>query len=178
MRKSPAPAPAPAAESAPAMSAVDGKQAAGETTVCESEHVGSSRRVFIDVIRKGDRRRGYITVRNNRDHRLEVGFSLCELKDHFNGELGLDIAFKRGERLRDKQNFVRASQGEFLVMNEDAGIVTVVPRTLVPRILKVVNKLRNAEDVVPAWVLNMQREFAPKNKRAHTHSQARKKGGG
>lgn len=69
-------------------------------------------RAWIDIVRKGGRRRGYITAVKHDDDRLAVGWSLCEGKDRFNAGVGLDIAFKRGERWMDRREVAILNSGQ------------------------------------------------------------------
>lgn len=130
-------------------------------------------RTFIDVVRKGGKRRGYVTTRRTEDNKLEIGFSLCGLKDRFNGKLGLDIAFKRGVRLWSRDSYFSTPQGDFVLMNGDMGSSVTVPRTLIPRILNAVERVKEGRDTEPAWVKCLRTEFTNKSKQ----TSARKKGG-
>ncbi len=113
-------------------------------------------RTFIDVIRKGGKRRGYITVRRRDDCRMEVGYSLCELKDRFNGTLGLEIAFKRGERWLSREHVLISTLAYGM---DDARFVNI-PHTFVSRLLgdvkRAVERLNGTDAVLPGWIIELQ----------------------
>lgn len=134
----------------------------GEPVRNDNSDMGKSpQRTFVDVIRKGGKRRGYITVRKHDDGRLEVGYSLCELRDRFSGVLGLDIALKRGARWIDK-SYVRVhGNGTDMIINFPLEQTVVVPHTIAGRIVADVAQASGifGEVNVPEWV----RELANNN---------------
>jgi hypothetical protein len=124
-----------------------------------SAYTKSPRRTFVDVVRKGGKRRGYITVRRRDDGQLEVGFSLCELKDRFSGTTGLNIAFKRGERMVSRHAYVIPP--DTVVIGSGGDSATAVPRTMLSRILKDAEKSEEifgeyGDVVLPEWVNDLR----------------------
>ena len=120
-------------------------------------------RTYVDVVRKGGKRRGYITVRKQDDGRVEVGWSLCELKDRFRGDIGLEIAFKRGKRVWGKSYTYTRHGGDVLV-GEGSSSIFVIPRSFVGRLLgdveHMVEKSTGSEVVLPQWVIKLQTQYA------------------
>lgn len=132
----------------------------------EQECERKNPRTYIDVVRKGGKRRGYVTVRVGEDGCAEVGWSLCELRDRFNGALGVEIAFKRGIRTKDKLRACDYGRDIFVLNDEGETPSSVfkLPTSFVSRILRdverMVEKSNGAGVVLPKWVVELQSQFA------------------
>jgi hypothetical protein len=134
----------------------EGKEIAGGNTVSKPK---SPQRTFVDVVRKGGKRRGYITVRKHDNGCLEVGYSLCELRDRFSGALGLGIALKRGARLKDRRAYVRnGGHLPIIFIGNGDNVMVALPPTILPRLLSDVERATAifGEVRVPRWVMELR----------------------
>ncbi len=123
----------------------------------EGHGIAVPKRTYVEVIRKGGRRRGYITTHVNDDGKLEVGYSLCELRDRFDGNTGLNIALKRGVRWLEKEGVVVLRQHkEWKRYGE--GELVCIPHTIVNRMLDAVEHTTSKFDhaAMPIWVSKLQ----------------------
>ncbi len=117
------------------------------------------KRTYVDVIRKGGKRKGYITLVCGAEGKLEVGYSLCEQKDRFKGDLGLGIALKRGRRWVDRDRvLIRIPQTKTYLASLGCSGNVLVPHTLAGRILKDVDRVtrKHSDATIPMWVSSLQ----------------------
>ncbi len=135
---------------------------------CDRSH--KNPRTYIDVVRKGGKRRGYLTVRVDEDGCAEVGWSLCELKDRFKGNLGVEIALKRGVRTKNKLRVCDYGRDLFILSDDEgepSSSIFKLPVSFVGRLLhdveRVVERSGNDGIELPEWVKELQLRFGCSN---------------
>ena len=160
----------------------DPEQEAGSST--KTPDMGATPRLthpWVDVIRRGGRRRGYILIEPVSETELGIGCALCNTGEKFSGERGLGIAHKRAVRWSGKSDVVVMRQGD----REHAGSpdrgngggkssstpgrapdLVRIPHTIAKRLLddvrRVVEKFKpdgEAHYRVPAWADSLSRSL-------------------